>query len=146
MLELRLGGPPTTFVTWQALAFPDPDDLANPLISGPGADPQGNGIPNLLRYAFGMTLTDAPADYAPKFVGSAAAPAIRFRFNSGRNDIAYRVEVTTDVTDWSAATILFDSRSDFPPVPDSDWITVNDSTPSEQQRFYRVSVFLIANY
>ena len=123
------------------MAFPNPADLANPLVSGPAADPQGEGIPNLLRYAFGMTLSDDPDDFAPEFTGSAMSPAIRFRFDSGRNDIVYVVEVTTDVVNWSAAAILFDSRTSFPPVSHLGWITVSDSTAG-QQRFYRVRVFL----
>lgn len=143
-LELRVGGPPVTFDAWRLQTFPNPDDFANPLISGPSASPQGDGVPNLLRYSFGMTLADVPSDFAPKFVGSATTPAIRFRFDSGRNDLGYRVEVTPDVADWSAGTVLFDSRTDFPPTAESGWITVSDPTPAEQQRFYRVSVFLLA--
>lgn len=142
ILEVRVGGVPATFAAWQAAAFPNPADLANPLVSGPGADPQGTGVPNLLRYALGLALTDDPSQRALQFTGSASAPAIRFLFDSGRNDIAYVVEATSDIADWSSPTILFDSRTDFPPVAQSGWITVNDPATSGTQRFYRLRVFL----
>lgn len=143
-LEIRVGGAPVTFAAWQSAAFPDPADRANPLVSGPGADPQGSGVPNLLRYALGLTLTDDPASRAPQFAGTAAAPALRFPFDAGRNDIAYVVEAADDLTDWAAATILFDSRVDVPPPAEADWITVSDPAPSGQQRFYRLRIFPLA--
>ena len=142
ILEVRVGGAPATFAAWQASAFPNPADLANPLVSGPGADPQGTGVPNLLRYALGLALTDDPAGRAPQFAGSPSAPAIRFPFDSGRNDIAYVVEAASDITDWSSPTILFDSRTHFPPTAHSGWITVSDPATSGIQRFYRLRVFL----
>jgi len=143
ILEIRIGGAPTTFAAWQAAAFPNPADLANPLVSGPGADPLGSGVPNLLRYALGLAITGAPATAAPQFVGSAAAPAIRFPFDGGRHDIAYVVEASNDLADWMTPTILFDSRTDFPPQAESGWITVTDPTPAAVQKFYRLRVFLL---
>lgn len=143
MVEVRVGGAPATFAAWQVAAFPSPADLANPLVSGPGADPHGTGVPNLLRYALGLGLTDNPAQRAPRFAGSASAPAIRFPFDPGRNDIAYLVEATSDVADWSSPTILFDSRTDFPPAVENGWVTVSDAQAAGGQRFYRLRVFLI---
>jgi autotransporter-associated beta strand protein len=143
ILEVRVGGAPATFAAWQAAAFPNPADLANPLVSGPGADPQGTGVPNLLRYALGLALTDDPSQRAPQFAGSPSAPAIRFPFDAGRNDIAYVVEATSNIADWSSPTILFDSRTDFPPAAQSGWIAVSDPSISGTQRFYRLRVFLV---
>jgi autotransporter-associated beta strand protein len=142
-LEVRVDGAPVTFAAWQAAAFPSPADLANPLVSGPGANPNGSGVPNLLRYALGLSLTDNPAPRAPQFAGSASAPAIRFPFDAGCNDIAYVVEATGDVFDWSSPRILFDSRMDFPPTANAGWISVSDPAASGQQQYYRLRVFLI---
>ena len=141
ILEIRIGGAPATFAAWQAAAFPNPADLANPLVSGPGADPLASGVPNLLRYALGLPLPGDGASAAPQFVGTAAAPAIRFPFDGGRNDIAYVVEATTNLADWATPTILFDSRTDFPPEAESGWITVTDPLPAAVQKFYRLRVF-----
>jgi hypothetical protein len=142
-VEVRVGGAPATFAAWQAAAFPNPADLANPLVSGPGADPLGTGIPNLLRYALGLALADDPIGHAPQFAGSVTAPAIRFAFDPGRNDIAYVVEATNEVADWTSPTILFDSRSDFPLADQSGWITVSDPASPGDQRYYRLRVFLV---
>jgi hypothetical protein len=143
ILEVRVEGSPVTFAAWQAAAFPNPADLANPLVSGPNADPLGTGVPNLLRCALGLGLADNAAARAPQFAGSASAPAIRFPFDAGCSDIGYVVEATSDVTDWSSPTILFDSRTDFPPVAQSGWIAVSDPAPPTQQRYYRLRVSLI---
>jgi hypothetical protein len=140
VLEVRLGGDHTTFAAWRTAAFPNPEDLANPLISGPGADPQGAGCPNLLRYALGLALEDDPATRAPRFAGSAAAPAIELPFDPGRNDIAYIVEAADNIADWEASTILFDSRTDFPPPATLGWITISDTAFPGAQRFYRLRV------
>jgi hypothetical protein len=143
VLEVRVDGSPATFAAWQAAAFPNPADLANPLVSGPEADPQGAGVPNLLRYALGLSLTDDPAGRAPQFAGTASAPAIRFPFDAGRNDIAYVVEATGDIAHWASPAILFDSRTDFPPVAQSGWLTVHDPASPREQRYYRLRVFLV---
>lgn len=40
------------FVSWQSGQF-SPAEAANPAISGPAADPDGDGVPNLLEYVLG---------------------------------------------------------------------------------------------
>jgi autotransporter-associated beta strand protein len=144
VLEVRYQGAPATYPAWQGAAFPNPNDLGNPLISGPGADPHNSGMPNLLRYALGLGLNDDPATRKPQFVGSVTAPGLRFPFDAGRNDLAYVVEVSTRLEDWSAATVLFDSRTDLPPPMEAGWITVADPAPSPGQGYYRLRVFLVS--
>ena len=46
----------TSFETWRQLRF-STNDLANLAISGEGADPDGDGIPNLAEYALGLEPT-----------------------------------------------------------------------------------------
>ena len=145
IVELRVGGAPVTFAAWQVMNFPNPSDRANPLISGPGADPRGAGLPNLLRYAFGLSLADSATNGVPRFAGSPAAPGIRFPFDAGRNDLACVVEATSNLANWSSPAILFDSRTNFPPTAESGWITVRDPAPPGPQRFYRLRVSLIAS-
>ncbi len=43
--------PPNTFAAWQAIKF-TPAQLADPAFSGQNADPDHDGLPNLLEYAF----------------------------------------------------------------------------------------------
>lgn len=144
-LEVRGGGFPTSFSAWQFWAFPDSADRANPLIAGPSADPLNSGMPNLLRYAFGLTLTDSSTNQTLEFVSTVETPTLRFPFDSGRADIACLVEATSDLSDWSSATILFDSRTDFPPPAIDGRIEVTDPTPATTQRFYRLRVVQISD-
>ena len=48
--------PSESFSDWQTLYF-TPDQLADATVSGPGADPDGDGIPNLLEFAFNLDPT-----------------------------------------------------------------------------------------
>jgi hypothetical protein len=53
MSEPIVGNYPLTFEVWSAGVF-DAAQLADPLVSGPEADPDGDGIVNLLEFAFGL--------------------------------------------------------------------------------------------
>jgi hypothetical protein len=47
------GGGGTPYSIWQAANF-SPAQVANPLVSGPDADPERDGLPNLLEFAFNL--------------------------------------------------------------------------------------------
>ena len=48
--------PAESFASWEHGYF-TPSDIANSAVSGPGADPDGDGIPNLLEFAFNLDPT-----------------------------------------------------------------------------------------
>jgi autotransporter-associated beta strand protein len=138
-VEIRIGAPPASFDAWKLLAFPNPDDLGNPAVSGPLADPSGSGVPNLLRHALGLGLTEPPADSLPMLETDGLLASFSFPFDPGRDDIACVVETTGDLTDWSEADILFDSRIDHQTVIHDGWLTVTE--PLQQfPRFFRLRV------
>jgi autotransporter-associated beta strand protein len=141
MLELRIGdSPPADFDDWRVLHFPNPDELANPAVSGPAADPFGTGIANLLAYALGRAPGDATTPL-PRLVGSATAFDFLFPFDSRRDDIVCIVEATSDPGDWSNPVILFDSSIHFPPPAGPDgMISIRDESPPLPRRFYRLRV------
>ncbi|MEP4810255.1 MAG: hypothetical protein ABJ118_16850, partial [Luteolibacter sp.] len=142
ILELRIGeSPPADFAIWRSASFPDPDDLADSLISGPLATPFGDGIANLLRYAFGVEPGSPALPNLPTPAASGNHHGIKFPFDSGRDDLIIKVQATDNPGNWSAATILFDSSTDFPPPADMDgFITILDPTIPSGSRFYRVMV------
>jgi hypothetical protein len=141
ILELRIGdAPPADFDDWRVLNFPNPGDLADPVISGPAADPFGTGIPNLLAYALGRAPGDSTVAM-PRLTGSAGAYDFVFPFDSRRDDIVCIVEATSDPADWSNPAILFNSAIHFPPPAGPDgMISIRDESPPLPRRFYRLRV------
>jgi hypothetical protein len=117
------------------------EDLANPEVSGPLATPFEDGISNLLRYAFGVPVGESAMGYLPTLIDTPPSYGMSFPFESGRDDLAVIVESSDELSDWSTATVLFDSKSDFPPTADGmGRISIVDSRPPRDLRFYRVRV------
>lgn len=87
-------------------------------ISGPLANPAGDRIQNLLKYALGLDPEKTYANALPppqiqilpgeeeKFL------TLSFSHPSGRSDIQYRVELSNDWADWSEPAILVSSEND----------------------------------
>ncbi len=140
LLQLRTGATRATDLDdWRTAAFPDPADLADPLISGPLATPFGDGVANLLRYAFGVQPGSPATPKLPVSAISGNSHGLKFPFDSGRDDIIVKVQATEDLNNWN--TVLFDSSTDFPPAGDiNGMITILDPTPATGKRFYRVMV------
>jgi hypothetical protein len=111
-------------------------------VSGPAADPTGAGVPNLLRYALGLDLADDPAPRLPKIAPAATGGAFVFRFpyDTARADLAYVVEVSTDLLDWSDTR--FDSRVDPAPRVTDGWAEFELPLPAAgaPARFVRLRV------
>ncbi|HNQ89065.1 MAG TPA: hypothetical protein PKM73_10660 [Verrucomicrobiota bacterium] len=92
------------FELWRLEHF-TPDQLRETDLSGPGASPAGDGVPNLLKYAFGL----GPFEQA-------VSPWITLRLDEGRGmlayarpasatDVSYRVEVSQDLEAWTESGI-----------------------------------------
>lgn len=139
LLELRTGST-DRFEDWRQDTFSSAD-LADPLISGPQASPFGDGVSNLLRYALGVPAGENAARYLPAVVRSRAGIAVEFSYDGGKDDIELIVESSESLDDWTAATILFDSMMDSPPVvSESGQMRIVDPSAEVQKRFYRVRV------
>lgn len=106
---------------WRESGF-SPEDLENPDISGPQADPTRSGWSNLLRFAVGLDpYQEIPASAKPVILGDAPdGGPLRFRFQSAYEDLL-RVEYSQDLRDWSAADWAEVSRE---PHGDAEWITL----------------------
>jgi autotransporter-associated beta strand protein len=138
ILEVRIGGSPVTFEAWQTRVFTDPHDLADPEISGAAAAPFGDGVPNLLRFAFGDT-TGGDIDLLNPRVVMGAPPRFRFPYDPGRLGLRWRVESSESITDWSGASVLFDSSEGLA-IPAADgWLEVPDPRdPRPALLYYRL--------
>lgn len=117
-------------------------DASNDAISGPGADPDGDGIINLHEYAFGGD---------PNVRNTATLPAIGVVPDNGEffqeitfhffdaNDLVYRVQVSDNLGNWTDLEEFTGTGSKSVSME-----TVRDPVPVEsgQGRFLRVLVSL----
>lgn len=143
ILEIQVSGGLLNFAAWQTANF-NAAELSDEAISGPAAAPFGDGIPNLLRYALGGTRDMPIQPLLPTLTRAGGGVVFRFPHDPNRSDLIYRIEVSTDPGDWSAAWLLFDSASDPLPARGEDgWLEIADPTPPAVRRFYRLQV--IAN-
>ena len=146
---------------WTVLRLPDADADGLPdtwqdqynLVGnarGPMADPDGDGIPNLLEYAFNLDPTTPGCDGLPT-AATAINPAdgktyltYTYRRRIGGGGMAYIVETTSDLMGWNSSGN--DIQPIGAPVPNADGITetvtlrVLPSTDSASVRFVRLRV------
>ncbi len=129
------------FPSWLAENFTSAE-LANGQISGPAADPDGDGVPNLLEYAFGGD---------PKAPGTAPLPTLSTTESGGQkflqisfarvgeaNDIEYHVQASEDLANWE--TIWNSAGQPMAPGDGVMTQTVTDDVAADGSRFLRVAV------
>ena len=131
-----------TFASWLSAHF-DPAIVADPSLRaglwGELADPDADGIANLLEYAFGGDPFGASPDTRPRthFVteGGVEYLAVTFRPNPDAIDLTFEPQVSSDLETWHPGLI-------FIPGPDERLITYRDFAPAaaHQRRFIRVHV------
>ncbi len=97
--------PPPTFAGWQERHFTT-EELDDEAVSGPFADPDGDGMPNLLKYALGGNPWTASKEIAPRMglAGAAGDQYLALSFipaDPAPLDLDYRVEVSSDLINWT---------------------------------------------
>lgn len=136
----------TPYQIWQQGNFTSAE-LTNSAISGDTADPDGDGVPNLMEYAFGLN---------PKIANSSGRPVASVQHLGGTNyltvaynqvlyntDISYTVQVSSDLITWNSGPGF--TAPVGPPVDNGDgtetWI-VQDTIPSNSvtARFIRLKI------
>lgn len=139
ILELRFDGQPLTYDAWKLANFTGPD-LTNPAISGSDAVPFRDGIPNLLRYALAAPVgANAAASLPVLTVNQPGGITFQFPYDPGLRGLRWTVESTTNLADWSAPDLLFDSATDLrQPTPDGHLALA--APISGTRRFYRLRV------
>jgi hypothetical protein len=138
---------PSGFETWKLASFPNPEDLADESISGPAANPSGDGVANLIRYAHGVGPYDPVATLLPTLTKSASTFDFRFRYDATKTDLIWKVKATNVPDDWP--NLLFDSRTSPIPPLDDGWLPVPlpaylGTGPAQDPRmFVRLEVELV---
>lgn len=92
------------FETWQAARF-SAAELANLAASGPQADPDGDGLANLVEYALALDPKSADAATLPAAGTTAANWIFTYSRPADRADLVYVVEVSTNLATWSATGV-----------------------------------------
>jgi len=124
------------------------DELANPDTSGDQADPDGDGLPNLLEYALNLDpwATDATRGFTGTIERGAGTGesylVVRFTRRKEPSDLACQIQMSSDLKNWSASPDLVQEL--LPPIDDGNGITETARfrlrTPANQspQQFLRL--------
>src|SRR5690625_3801227 len=119
-------------------------ELNDPSVGGPEGDPDNDGIPNLLEFAFGGDPTASDRSILP-VVGTSDAPGeerLTISFSRLHDDsgLTYEVEGSSDLSEW---TLIWSSEeAPYSSVEPIVVETVEDSEPinDASKRFLRVNV------
>ena len=130
---------PENYQAWLSLYF-TPDQIADPSTTDPTADPDGDGIPNLLEFAFNLDPTFAEPAIMIAGTGVRGLPLIQLE-PVGDADFRLTVEyVRRTVASGSGITYAVQFTSSLAPVA-ADWQTTEtESVTSINARWDRVKV------
>lgn len=109
--------PPPTFAAWQSQHFTTAQ-ISDPSVSGYAANPSGDGLCNLLKYAFGLDPGTPGAGGRPaaQFVktGGSTYLALRFRRANAATDLTYSVETSSNPATgaWTTGGVAVGAASD----------------------------------
>jgi YD repeat-containing protein len=92
--------PLTGYALWRTQQF-SPEEAANDSISGPTADPDGDGSPNLLKYALGMAAKSPSMTGLPVLTVPGNFLVFEFARNLNATDVKYEVQGSTDLATWT---------------------------------------------
>jgi hypothetical protein len=132
---------------WSALHFGAESD---PTIIGDAADPDGDGIQNLLEYAFGLDPLNATLNGLPVTTLAAATPGgplyltTTFHYPATVTDITFTPEVSNNLAIWQSGSTQTAIVSDTI-TGEIRTIIVRDSQPATESshRFMRIKATLV---
>jgi hypothetical protein len=131
-----LGRGGTTYAEWAADNF-SAAERAVPERIAPEADPDGTGVPNLLRYACRLPARGAVPPvlrlHTTDEVGQAAL-SVAFDRNPAARDVRYSLETSADLNTW----VEFGTAD--PGIPGELRIAVPAESATGPRRFYRLRV------
>jgi surface-anchored protein len=133
--------PLSGFERWQSTNWPPATPRS---VIGPEADPDDDGVPNLLEYAFGLNPSVPDRGGTPRasvvmFNGQAHG-AVTYRRNKTAADLVYQVRSASSIN-----AAVWEVLSDIHMVSDDggfELVTVRDAAPvsSHRARFYKLAV------
>jgi cyclophilin family peptidyl-prolyl cis-trans isomerase len=113
--------------------------FATPADATPDADPDADGLPNLLEYALGGLPLAPSAALAPVLARDPATSALTLSYTRARADVTYAVETTTTLANPASWTTVGVTQGD----PDAHGFTTASVPHSSGPRFLRLRVALV---
>jgi hypothetical protein len=138
---LAVEGASGGFDGWLADFFSS-DELGNLALTGPASDPDGDGVPNLVEYAVGRDPRSTTNDAAFEVSSEAGFWTFTYRRATEATDIAFQVERSTNLTNWSTADVTEEQILDSGAFTIWKARVVQSSTPN---CFFRLKVTRLAN-
>jgi len=86
--------------SWQRGHFSE-SELLDPSVSGPNADPDRDGIPNLIEYALGLDPRASTDGALPPVTVTETDWSYTYSRPVDRSDLTYTVEYSVDLVNWS---------------------------------------------
>ncbi len=146
--EFTVGDAPAgqTYATWAADVF-TPTQLADPEISGPHEDPDGDGLNNFGEYAYNLNplLPDRHVSSADRGVpaGSLAGNDLRITFVRRKPpvDLVYELDHAANLQSWSDALsppayLTLESQVEVGPPGTLERVTYRTVQPASEGRHY----------
>jgi chitinase len=128
--SLAVAAPPSPYTAWFASI---PWAAAD---SSPTADPDADGLPNLLEYAFGSNPLSAASASPPSLQVSGLN--LQVSFLRARADLTYEVQASSDLSSWQTIATNPGSVSASTPVTVTD--TLDLSVSANPRRFLRLKI------
>lgn len=136
---LSITSRPKCFPLWQKDRFGS--QASDPALVGDAADPDGDGMPNLLEYSLGGDPLAASGDPLPQLALSPGGNFLSLTFPCIADpSLTYFVEASNDLIDWGVAPIW--SSSGAPNVPGLTTVTDSADLTTNPRRFLRLRVML----
>lgn len=116
--------------------------LTDPALTAPTADPDSDGIPNLLEYAFNLNPTQSNASGLPVTAMQNGYLTISFVQRTPPTDINYSVQVSDDLLNWNSGAAYTTPISITPIDASTQSVIMRDNVPIDtaSKRFIRVNV------
>lgn len=130
-----------TYSDWQATRF-TAGELANSTISGPAADPDGDGLCNLLEYAANLGPKVPETNGQPVLGTGGSALTLTYIRRKDVSDLTYTVEVSNDLQTWNSGPSYTQEFSVTTLDTLRDQVVARDLTPTSSitRRFLRLRV------
>ncbi len=122
-----------------------PGEQADPLVSGPAADPDHDGIPNLLEYAFGLDPKSPASSAVPKAqlttVVSSQHIGLTYTRLKGATDLTFTPEFSSSPSDAGFTASAFTEVGVQDNGDGTETVTIRDAAPvTGAPRFARLRV------